>query len=84
MYGAKTWTIRMADEHALQLFEREVVKKIYGPVCVNNTCEWSVEKRTNNEMYEILEHGDIVRSRVQKTQEWAMYSGWMTGGCQRG
>jgi len=31
-YGAETWTLTATEENALRRFEREVLRKIYGPV----------------------------------------------------
>ena len=31
-YGAETWTLTAAEENALRRFEREILRKIYGPV----------------------------------------------------
>jgi hypothetical protein len=31
-YGAETWTLNISDENAFQIFERKVIRKIYGPV----------------------------------------------------
>ena len=33
LYGAETWTLTSSDEQALGVFERKILRKIYGPFC---------------------------------------------------
>jgi hypothetical protein len=42
----ETWTLNISDENALQIFERKVIRKIYGPVCEDGV--WRV--RSNSEI----------------------------------
>ncbi|PSN29951.1 hypothetical protein C0J52_23407, partial [Blattella germanica] len=30
-YAAETWTLSHSDENALRIFERKIIRKIYGP-----------------------------------------------------
>ena len=54
-YGAKAWTIKLADEQHLRVFERKVIRRIYGPVFIDG--EW--KRRFNKEMHELLGHENI-------------------------
>jgi hypothetical protein len=31
-YGEETWALTLTDEKALRIFERKILRKIYGPV----------------------------------------------------
>jgi hypothetical protein len=48
-YGCKTVTLTKADELELSIFERKVLRKIYGPVCDRG--EWRI--RYNHELYQL-------------------------------
>ena len=34
-YGCDSWTFTKTDEGKLSIFERKILRKIYGPSCVN-------------------------------------------------
>jgi hypothetical protein len=45
-YGSETWCLTANDERSLRTWEREVLRKIYGPVYDNGI--WRI--RTNKEL----------------------------------
>ena len=49
-YGAETWNLSADDMKKLRIFERKIVRRIYGPVCESGN--WRI--RTNLEIEVIL------------------------------
>jgi len=56
-YGSESWTISMEEERALAVFERKILRKIYGPVKENEL--WRI--RRNDELKSIIKGENIVR-----------------------
>jgi hypothetical protein len=54
---SETWTLPTAEENALRIFERKILRKIYGPVMENDI--W--RHRYNDELNDIIKGKDIVR-----------------------
>jgi hypothetical protein len=55
-YGTETWTLTKKEEQALQIFERKIFRRIYGPKYENG--EW--KSRTNRELEEMSKGENIV------------------------
>ena len=56
-YGSESWTLTMEEERALAVFERKILRKIYGPVKENEL--WRT--RQNDELEAIIKGENIVR-----------------------
>ena len=56
-YGSESWTLTMEEERTLAVFERKILRKIYGPVKENEL--WRI--RQNNELEAIIKGENIVR-----------------------
>jgi hypothetical protein len=56
-YSSETWTVTAKDENNLRIFERQILRKIAGPVNIDNT--WRI--RNNMETDKLIEGADIVR-----------------------
>ena len=56
-YGSESWTLTTEEERALAVFERKILRKIYGPVKENEL--WRT--RQNDELQAIINGENIVR-----------------------
>ena len=57
-YGCEAWTLTNRDEQHLRIFERRILRKIYGPV-QNEDGFWRTG--INYELKELIGNADIVR-----------------------
>ena len=55
-YGSESWTLTMEGETALAVFQRKLLRKIYGPVKENEL--WRI--RWNDELEAIIKGENIV------------------------
>jgi hypothetical protein len=55
VYGAETWVMRRADELRLGVFERKILRRIYGPICEEDT--W---RARYDELYSLYGETDLV------------------------
>jgi sorting nexin-29 len=67
LYGSETWNTTKADEEALGVFERRVLRAIYGPVCE----EGEFRSRHNNELYQLYQGADIATVLKVNRLKWA-------------
>jgi hypothetical protein len=65
-YGAETWTLTVTEENILRIFERKIIRKIYGPVMENNL--WRI--RYNEEISKLLKGEDTVRFTKSQRIRW--------------
>ena len=56
-YGCKAWTLTNRDEQYLRIFERRILRKIFGPV-QNEDGFWRI--RLNYELNDPLKNADIL------------------------
>ena len=66
LYGVETWTSASSDEQALGVFERKILRKIYGPFC--DRAEWRI--RWNQELYNINDNIDVVKRIKLQRLRW--------------
>ena len=57
LYGAEAWTLSSTDAAALEVFDRKVMRKIFGPVRVGD----DYRIRTNRELYELFNDMDVAK-----------------------
>jgi hypothetical protein len=66
-YGCEAWTLTNRDEQYLRLFERRILRKIFGPV-QNEDGLWRI--RMNYELNDLIKSADIVRLAKSKRMAW--------------
>jgi hypothetical protein len=72
-YALQTWTLTATDENNLRIFERQILRKIFSPVNIDNI--WRIQN--NMEIDELIEDADIVRFiKAQKLNGWAISKEW--------
>jgi hypothetical protein len=67
MYGAETWVLSKADELRLGVFERKILRRIYGPICEEATRR----SRYNEELYCLYDETDLVTTIKITRLRWA-------------
>ena len=65
-YSSETWTLTAKDENNLCIFERRILRKIFGPV--NNDSIWRIRNRM--EIDKLTEGADIVRFIKAQRIKW--------------
>jgi hypothetical protein len=66
-YGCETWTLTNRDEQHLRIFERRILKKIFGPV-QNEDRSWIL--RMNYELKKLKGNADTVRFIKSRKTAW--------------
>lgn len=66
LYGSETWAVGSADNCRLSIFERKVLRTIYGPV--NDEGSW--RKRYNYELYQLFKEPDVCREIKARRVRW--------------
>lgn len=67
-YASETWSLTKGDSKRLIIFEREVLRNIYGPVY--NAELQAYERRNNQELQELYNRLNIVSYIKSKRLEW--------------
>jgi hypothetical protein len=65
-YGSETWTLTKSDENLLRIFERKILRKIYGPIQEGDT--WRI--RNNEELNRFIKREDIVKFIKPQKIRW--------------
>jgi len=72
-YSSETWTITTKDENDLRIFERQILRKIFGSVNIDNI--WRT--RNNMEIDKLAEDADIMRFiKAQRIKGCGMFKEW--------
>jgi hypothetical protein len=65
-YGSESWTLTIEEERVLAVFERKILRKIYGPVKEKELCRI----RRNDELEDIIKGENIVRFIKRQRIRW--------------
>jgi len=65
-YSSETWTLTAKDENNLRIFERQILRKVFGPVNIDDI--WRI--RNNMEIDKLIEGADMVRSIKAQRIKW--------------
>jgi hypothetical protein len=66
-YGCEAWTFTNRDEQCLRVFERRILRRIFGPVRDEDGC-WII--RMNHELNDLIKNADMVRFVKSKRMTW--------------
>jgi hypothetical protein len=59
LYGCKTWSLTLREQHRLRVFENRILRRIFGPKRDEMTGEW--RKLHNEELHNLYSSPDIIR-----------------------
>ncbi|XP_062141894.1 uncharacterized protein LOC133849872 [Drosophila sulfurigaster albostrigata] len=65
-FGLKAWVVSITDAAALGVFERKILRKIFGPVRIGD----DFRIRMNHELYELYDDVDVVRRITIQRLRW--------------
>jgi hypothetical protein len=68
LYGCKTWSLTLGEEHRLRVFEKRVLRKISGP---KREEDGSWRKLHNDELHSLYSSLNIVRVIKARRMRWA-------------
>jgi len=69
-YGCETWLLTTSDENQLYIFERKILKKIYGRTR-NPDGTWRI--KTNDELRRRMKQEDIIKFIKPQRLRWAAH-----------
>jgi hypothetical protein len=68
LYGCKTWSLTLGEEHRLRVFENRVLRKIFGP---EREVDGSWRKLHNDELHSLYSSPNIDRVIKSRRMRWA-------------
>jgi len=69
LYGCETWSLTLREERRLRVFEKRVLRKVFGPKRNEVTGEW--RKLHNEELNDLYSLPNIVRVVKSRRMRWA-------------
>ena len=65
-YASETWVLKEATIQKLLVFERKILRRIFGPIKENQT--WKT--KTNEELDKLIKHKNIVNYKKAHKLSW--------------
>jgi hypothetical protein len=69
LYGCETWSLTLREQHRLRVFEKRVLRGIFGPTRDEVTGEW--RKFHSGEIHNFFSSPDIIRQIKSRRMGWA-------------
>jgi hypothetical protein len=69
LYGCKTLSLPLREEHRLRVFENRVLRRIFGTKRDEVTGDW--RKLHNEELHNLYSSPDIIRMMKARSMRWA-------------
>jgi hypothetical protein len=69
LYGCKTWSLTLREEHRLRVSENRLLRRIFGPKTDEVTVEW--RKLYNEELRDLYSSSSIIRIIKSRRVRWA-------------
>jgi hypothetical protein len=69
LYGCEIWSLTLREQHILRVFERRVLRRIFGPKRDEVTGEW--RKLHNKEFHYLYSSARIIRIIKSMRMRWA-------------
>jgi hypothetical protein len=70
LYGCRTWSLTVGEEHRLRVFKNRVLRKIFGP---KREEDGSWRKLHNDELHSLYSSSNIVRVIKSRTMRWVVH-----------
>jgi hypothetical protein len=69
LYGCETWSVKIREEHRLNVFEKWVLRRIFGLKRDEATGEW--RKLHKEELHDLYSLPNIIRIIKLRRMRWA-------------
>jgi hypothetical protein len=69
LYGCKTWSLTLREEHRLRVFENRVLRRIFGPKRDAMTGDW--RKLHNEELHNLYSSPNLIIMIKSRMVRWA-------------